>query len=68
MFEQYPISKEFYEKRKINNIIVKLTEKDIYVIRQYEQKMKIDNRSKWILELIKKDIMEKISKGFVEIY
>jgi hypothetical protein len=68
MFESYPISKEFHEKRKINNIIIKVTEKDMYIIRQYEQKMGIDNRSKWILDLIKKDIVENINKGFLEIY
>jgi hypothetical protein len=67
MFENYPTHKEFREKRKVNNIILGTTEKDMYVIRQYEKQMNIDNRSRWISDLIKKDIMEKISLGFVTI-
>ena len=68
MFKTLFIEKDFFESRKIENFIFKLTPRDKYIIEQYQQQMGIENRSSWILKIIEKDILEKIELGFVDIY
>ncbi len=67
MFSNIALTKDFPESRKIENIIIKLSTRDKYIIEQYQQEMEIDNRSSWLIDLIENDINEKLDSGFVVI-
>jgi len=55
-----------YEKRKIETINFKCNARDRYFMNYYIAHSNYHNRTDWILDLIEKDLREKIELGIIK--